>query len=174
MIKADVNYDKNALLAFMKFAVVDRFWKWFIHGALLAFAIAIVIVNLKKDFLPFAIIWLLIVIAIELVIVYSYFIKPKMKLQSFSDDNIIKNHFSFEENVIKLKSQTKARKSENEIPYSAFTRIDESKSTIYLFLNKNSALIVTKSEITEGTVEDLKKFLLRKIPNQKINKLSAK
>ena len=73
MIKADVIYDKKAMLAFMKFAVVDRFWKWFIHGALLAFAIAIVIFNAKTAFLPFAIIWLIIVAGIEFVTVYSYF-----------------------------------------------------------------------------------------------------
>lgn len=174
MIKADVIYDKKAMLAFMKFAVVDKFWKWFIHGALLAFAIAIVIFNAKTAFLPFAIIWLIIVAGIEFVTVYSYFLKPKMKLKAFTEDNIIKNHFSFEEDAIKLKSQSKKRKSENAIPYSAFTRVDESASTIYLFLNKNSALIVTKSEITEGTVENLKRFLIRKIPNQKINKLSVK
>ena len=97
-----------------------------------------------------------------------------IKLKNFTEDNIVFNQFSFEENNIKLFSESKARKGSSELPYSALTRIDESKTTFYLFVNKSSALIITKASITQGSTDDLRKLLISKVPNKKINKLSAK
>lgn len=174
MIKADVTYDKKAMLAFMKFTVVDRLWKWFIYGALLILAIVLTICNAKTNFLPFAIIFLVFASIVDFLTIFSYFINPQLKLKNFSDEKTIVNHFSFEDKVIKLKSESKARKGESELPYYAFKKVDESSSAIYLFLNKTSSLIITKSEITEGSYEELKKFLISKIPNKTINKLSVK
>ena len=174
MIKADVTYDKKAMLAFMRFAAVDRLWKWFVHGAIFLFAIVLTICNVKNDFLPFAIILLVFVSIVEFLNIFAYFINPQIKLKNFTDEKTVINHFSFEDKVIKLKSESKARKGESELPYSAFKKVDESSSAIYLFVNKTSALIVTKSEITSGSVDELKKFLISKIPNKKINKLLVK
>ena len=174
MIKADVTYDKKAMLSFMRFTAIDKPWKLAIYGALFVFAVVLTILNLKTDFLPFAIIVLFFVSLIEIFTIFAYFISPNMKLKNFTDENIIKNHFSFEEKSVKLKSESKARKSDGEIPYYAFVKVDESSLAFYLFVNKTSALIITKSEITEGTPEELKKFLIAKIPDKRINKLSVK
>ncbi len=174
MIKADVTYDKRAMLAFMRFTAVDRFWKWFVYGAIFLFTLVLTICNIGNDFLPFAIILLVFVSIVEFLALFAYFINPQIKLKNFTDNNIVINHFSFEDKVIKLRSESKARKGESELPYSAFKKIDESSSAIYLFVNKSSALIVTKSEITEGSVDELKRFLISKVPNKKINKLSVK
>ena len=174
MITADVKYDKEALGGLMRFSVVDKPWKWIIYGALFVASLILMILNIGSQHLPLTIILLLFVVTICSIVLFSYFINPKLKLKAFTDESIILNRFTFEEKVIKIVSESKKKSGSSEIPYSAFVRVDESSTTFYLFVNKTSALIVTKSAITNGDANELKTFLMAKIPNKKINKLSAK
>lgn len=174
MITADVKYNKEALCGLMRFSVIDKPWKWVIYGALFVVALALMIINIGSKHLPLTIIFLLFVCTICGIVLFAYFLNPRLKLKNFTDESIVSNHFAFDEKVIKISSESKKKSGSSEIPYSAFVRVDESSKTFYLFVNKTSALIITKSEITNGSAEELKKLLLTKIPNKKINKLSAK
>ena len=174
MITANVEYDKKALIGLMRFSVVDKPWKWAIYGAFFLFALIFMLCSIGNNILPFSIIIFVFVCITISFTLFGYFINPIIKMKKFSEENIVLNHFSFEDSAIKIESKSKKRNGSSEIPYSAFTRIDESGTTFYLFVNKTSALIITKASITDGTTDELKSFLLSKIPNKKINKLSAK
>lgn len=174
MITADVYYDKKALTGLMRFSVIDKPWKWIGYGILFAISLALMILNIGKEQLPFTIVWFVFICTICCIVLYAYFANPRIKLKNFNDESIVLNHFAFDENSIKISSESKKKSGTSEIPYFAFVRVAESSTTFYLFVNKTSALIITKSEITNGSAEELKKLLLAKIPNKKINKLSAK
>lgn len=174
MIKADVNYDKKTLVDFIRFAMVNRPWKWGIVGGLFLLSFVLMLISIGSKFLSYSVLLFVLVCMAVASLLIVYFLNPLIKLKDFTDEKIVINHFSFEEKVIKLSSESKVRKGSSELPYSAFTKIDESKNAFYLFVNKSSALIVTKSSITDGTVDDLRKFLISKISNRKINKLSVK
>ncbi len=174
MIKATVNYDKKTMLAFMRFVVIDKPWKFI--GYVLSFILSLflMLVNIGGDyFKTFAILFGFVCVAVGFA-VFAYFINPLIKLKNFTDENVVENTFSFDEDRVRFSSKSKKRSTNSELPYNVFSRIDESKTTFYLFINKSSALIITKSGITDGDEKELRKFLNSKITNKKINKLSKK
>ena len=174
MIKADVLYDKNALSGLMKFNAVDRPWKWAAYILVTLLVTIWLIMNIGRDFFAFYLIILILVAAIDFLVVYAYFIMPKVRLKNFSADKEVMNHFTFTDEAIKISSESKERKGSSEIKYEMIFKACESKDAFYLFVNKRGALIILKDSITEGTVDDLKSLLNAKINDKKRNKLIKK
>ncbi|MBQ9744380.1 MAG: YcxB family protein [Clostridia bacterium] len=170
MIKAKVTYDRAAYTALMKFRAVKSKTDAFIVGIttlvlLVAFIISIGTVNQLVFFLA-----LILMLAIDTMIAYSYFLKPIIRLRKFNDENPIVNTFVFTEDKIQVTSNTKSKNNSSSYEYKMIFKACENKKAFYLFLNKNSALIITKSEITEGNEAYLRAFLTKKIPVKR-NKL---
>lgn len=51
--------------------------------------------------------------------------------------------------------------------YEALQKVYETKTTFYLYLTPRQALLITKSDITKGTPEELRSLLRAKLPAKK-------
>ena len=170
MVKADVVYDKNQFAKFMKFTTVDKPWKWIIYIVATILVTVSLITNIGDSYLSLYIIIAVLIAIIDFFILFSYFILPIVKLKNFTEEQNISNHFEFDEKEIRFSSESKLRKGSAKILYQQIFQIKESKTTIYIYVNRKSALIVDKSCITEGSVKTLKALLKEKVPDRR-NKL---
>ncbi|MBQ8393064.1 MAG: YcxB family protein [Clostridia bacterium] len=170
MIKAKVTYDRAAYTALMKFrAVKSKADAITVGVATLVLLVAFIVSIGTNNQLVFSL-TLILILAIDTVIAYSYFLKPIIRLRKFNDANPIVNTFVFTEDKIQVTSNTKSKNNCSSYEYKMIFKACENKKAFYLFLNKNSALIITKSEITEGNEAYLRAFLTKKIPVKR-NKL---
>lgn len=63
--------------------------------------------------------------------------------------------FQFEEESFRLKIEAGKHTEELEIPYSQVPRIHETKQYFYIYIGKSQVLILNKSNITEGSADEL-------------------
>lgn len=174
MISADVLYDKKALTSLMKYSSIDKPWKWVVYALVTLLAVSWFVISVSTSgFSVYYLIILLIAVVIDFLVIYSYFIMPKVKLKSFTEENEVTNHFTFCDDSIRIRSVSKKRTGTSDIKYTMIYKACESKDTFYLFLNKRGALIIKKDCITNGTVEGLRALLTEKI-SYKRNKLNKK
>ena len=174
MIKANVTYDRAAYTALMKFRAVKSKTDAIILGAAtLVLLIAFIVSIGTENYLVFSL-GLILMLAIDAVVAYGYFLKPIIRLRKFNDASPIVNSFVFTDDKIQVTSNTKSKNNSSSYDYKIIFKACENKKAFYLFLNKNSALIITKSEITEGSEEYLRAFLSKKIPSSKNKLLKTK
>ena len=170
MIKARVTYDRAAYTALMKFRAVKSKTDAIILGAVtVALLVAFILSIGTENYLVFSL-GLMLMLAIDAVVAYGYFLKPIIRLRKFNDATPIVNSFVFTEDKIQVTSNTKSKNNSSSYEYKMIFKACESKKAFYLFLNRNSALIITKSEITEGNEAYLRAFLSKKL-SSKQNKL---
>jgi len=170
MIKASVTYDKAALSALMKYNAVKSPSDAISMGIATALMIVAMILSVgTATFTIFSIV-LVLVLAFDFVMAFNYFIKPIIKLKSFSEENTVVNNFIFTNESILVTSKSKVKSGSSTIKYEWITKACETKGAFYLFLNKSGGLIITKSEITEGSDNELRALLSSKI-SAKRNKL---
>ena len=170
MIKASVTYNKAALSALMKYNAVKSpadAISMLIATALMAVAMAFS--SGTSMFMVFSIV-LVLVLAFDFVMAYNYFIRPVVKLKGFTEENTVVNNFIFTDENILVTSKSKVKTGSSTIKYEWITRACETKNAFYLFMSKQGCLIITKGEITEGNVIQLRALLSSKI-SAKRNKL---
>ncbi len=174
MIKAKVTYDRAAYTELMKFRAVKSKTDAIILGiATLGFLVAFIASIGTENYLVFSLA-LILMLAIDAVVAYGYFLKPIIRLRKFNDANPIVNSFVFTDDKIQVVSNTKSKNNSSEYQYTMIFKACENKKAFYLFLNKNSALIITKSEITEGSEDYLRAFLSKRIPSKRNKLLKTK
>ena len=81
------------------------------------------------------------------------------------------NHFIFTNDSILATSKSKVRTGSSTYKYEWIMKACETKTAFYLFFNKEGGLIITKSEISEGSADQLRALLSSKI-SAKRNKLN--
>ncbi len=170
MFKANVTYDKAALIGLMKYSILGSPSKLIAYIFITAFTGVLFLASIGSDVFVAFLIMFIIVVAVDAMVVLGYFVKPKIKLKNFTDDNIVINNFIFTNESILVSSKSKTRTGSSTIKYEWIIKACESKNAFYLFVNKQGGLIITKSEITEGNADQLRAFLCSKIPAQR-NKL---
>ena len=171
MIKADVTYNKAALTGLMRYNILSSPVKLLLYIFITAILFAFMISNTQNSsFAVFLIIFILCA-AVTLTVALLYFIKPLIKLRDFSDDNTVMNYFIFTNDSILATSKSKIRTGSSTYKYEWIMKACETKTAFYLFFNKEGGLIITKSEITEGSEDQLRALLSSKI-SVKRNKLN--
>ena len=171
MIKADVTYNKAALMGLMRFNILSSPVKLLIYISITVLSLLFMISN--KENASFVIFLILFILSLTttLTVLYMYFIKPAIKLKNFTEDNVVLNSFIFTKENILASSKSKVRTGSSTYKYEWIMKACETKTAFYLFFNKEGGLIVTKAEIKEGTVDELRNLLSSKI-SQKRNKLN--
>ena len=171
MIKADVTYNKAALIGLMRYNILSSPIKLLLYLFITAISLALMISNTQNpSFTVFLIVFILCMIVTSSVLL-MYFLKPLIKLKSFTDDNTVMNYFIFTKDSILATSKSKIRTGSSTYKYEWILKACETKNAFYLFFNKEGGLIITKSEITEGTADQLRDLLSSKI-SEKRNKLN--
>ena len=171
MIKADVTYNKSALIGLMRYNILTSPVKLLLYAFITAISFAFMVSNTQNSsFVVFLIIFILCV-TFTATVALLYHLKPYIKLKDFTDDKTVMNHFIFTNDSILATSKSKIRTGSSTYKYEWIMKACETKTAFYLFFNKEGGLIITKSEITEGTEDQLRSLLSSKI-SVKRNKLN--
>ena len=83
MIKASVTYDKAALMGLMKYGTLGSPAKLAAYIFLTLFTAFLTVVNIGSNAFVTFIIMFAIVLAVDIAVIYAYFIKPKASARSF-------------------------------------------------------------------------------------------
>lgn len=169
MIKATTVYDRKVNEELLKFNLISNPFKWVIYLVATVSGVILCILNAGSDFFTISVLILISSIALDLVIVYYYFISPKLKLKRFKDSDAVTNYIEFEDKAIHIKSKYNGKKESNTIPYEKIYKLCEGPTAFYFFVDKYNTLIVNKDGI-EGSISDLKAFLMQKVDGKR-NKL---
>ena len=169
MIKATTVYDKRVNEELIKFNLLGNPLRWIVYLVATICSVLLLIFNLGSDFFTISIFILAFVIFFDLILIYSYFIAPKLKLRNFNDKDVVTNFVEFDNSAIRIKSKYNGKKESTSIPYDKIYKLCESSFAFYFFVDKYNTLIVTKKGV-EGSVDDLKSFLKEKISGNR-NKL---
>lgn len=170
MIKASVVYDKEANIDLMQFNIVSNPWKWAIYILATISSILLLIFNIDSDYFSISIGILICMVLLDLSVLYYYFISPKLEIRKIRENDYVTNHYEFDENIIKIRTEYKDKKEQSKLFYQKIYKICEGKNAFYIFVDKYNTLIVTKASITGGSVDDLRAHLSARVTGRK-NKL---
>lgn len=170
MIEAELIYDKAAMTALMKFGAVSRPWRWLLYAFATAFASLAYILSFGTGYAMLFLATLLIVVFLDILVLYAYFLMPTIKLKDFEKNETVSNRFVFNQDEILIYSKRGGKSSTSKIGYSNIFKACEGKEYFFLFINKTSALIIKKNGIKNGGASDLRAFLSSKIHGKR-NKL---
>lgn len=104
-----------------------------------------------------------ILLFVNLMIVFTGFILPKIQYKQNALLHGVVNELSFEENKFSVEQHGENASGTAKINYDAVWRVYETKDFIYIYVNSRQAHIVDKSTITGGTAIDLHILLVQKI-----------
>lgn len=84
------------------------------------------------------------------------------------------NNFALTEEEILVDSKSTLGRGNSRLNYSALESVHETEEAFYLYISKQQAYILNKSDITEGTVSELQSLLKEKVPKYVVRKRNTK
>ena len=165
-IKACSVYDKKTITAYSKQSIKRLKPLYIIVYVLFGFMF---IVNLYDIIALNASISVLLVpvLITTIFLLYIYVFLPKFnyKLQKTKTDAV--NQFTFYDTKLLAVSTSQGITGTSEVEYSTLNKVLETKDYIYLYIAKEKAMIVDKSTITNGSVEDIRSAITSQIGIEK-------
>ncbi len=102
-----------------------------------------------------------------LLLVFSYFIFPRIKLRRSAANNLT-CALTFHDDAFVMVTDSPLVQENSRISYEQIYKIAEGKEDMYIFLTKRNALIIDKSGFVQGDEHQLKDFLSTKLDKKKI------
>lgn len=161
-IKAKCKFDLKTMQAFMRFLMFKKAnpKKRIITWSVIFFVLFLIIIweTIVFGAQSTMFIMLVIVIFVELLGFYMYFILPKIKYNSMGamKDNV--SEYIFCDNSVKVISTSEESKGQTEFQYSTISKIYETSEYFFIFSQiNNQVFIVDKSTVEKGAREEIKK-----------------
>lgn len=160
-IKTSTVYTYEAFKDFYRFSVFQgKYGKIGKYVLLIFCPVALIFLSMQlKDFI-------ILFLFISFIFIYAfifYFIMPKKayktQLNVFNGSNVI----IFKSDEIKVTITNCGFSANSSIQYFALYKIYETEKYFYLYLNKRAAYVIAKTGINNGTIEELRAFLKKKL-----------
>ncbi len=103
--------------------------------------------------------------AFFLLFIYVFLPKLNYKMQKTTTDTI--NKYTFYDTKLVAISTAKGITSTSEVEYSTLDRVLENKKYIYIYIAKDKAMIVDKSTITNGSIDEIRCAITSQIGTNK-------
>ncbi len=108
---------------------------------------------------------LIVLIACASIYAYMYFALPRIQYARYGKMRGTMNVYCFDENGLKVTSNnTTGIQGDFFITYNMISKIKETKSYLFIYMNKLSVYIVDKTMIQNAAPEDLHNLLVSKVP----------
>lgn len=163
-IKAKCKHDLDSIKALVRLTMFKkedpkkRMIMWsVIYGILYAVLIFEMIAFGVDKFLIFT---LSVCVLFRILMWFWYLFFPRIQYKSLSKMKDAENQYVFYDDSLKVSTITEEYDGESEIKYSLFTRVFETSVYLFLCQTNNSILIVKKSTVENGTVEEIRSKLL--------------
>lgn len=116
-----------------------------------------------------SIVWLMmaIIILADLLFGYMYFIVPKIQYKSAKKFADIENNYIFKDDELSTTSNNAQYNGSSTMKYEMIFKVYESKDYFFIYINKMQAYIVDKSQIIDGTAEEIRAAILKYLPPKK-------
>lgn len=108
---------------------------------------------------------LLIWIFVTIMLIFVYFIMPKVAFKKNKVGKNSENLFTFREDTFEIEGSNGNYNGKSEIKYSVLHKIYETREFLYIYINFNQAYIVDKKTISDEAL--LRELLVSKIGNKK-------
>lgn len=102
-------------------------------------------------------------VAALLLELYLYFVIPRIRYHGLGERKDSTHEFLFTDDSVEFCSGENGYQGEHTIKYRALARVVETARYMYLFQDKNHALIVAKATISGGTALELREKLQSKL-----------
>lgn len=176
MIKAKTEYTKELLLKFARFNAYKQSGQvvTYIILELVMLVLASIFIFTSENTFEF-IASISIITPLFLFMVPAIILVTPMLVARMSKNLIGSvNTYEFLDNEIVFESTLPTAAGQIKANYNYFESVYETKDVIYLYISKQQAFILNKSDITEGSVSDLQGLLRKNIPaNKYIVKLNS-
>ena len=159
--------NKERLIRFSNYAGLHKLGLWLALLAATVFVtIPFVLQFTGQGIDARVIIGFCLVTGLDFFYVSSYFIIPRatLKKSPLLGVTIV---FTFLDSIFAMDALTKKGSDRSTFRYSDLVKIAESKEDLYLYITKNQAFIVDKSNFTEEELSELKAYIKSKIPSTK-------
>ena len=158
-IELDSILTRERLNKFYDYAGMSHKLLWTVLAIVtVAFAAMFTVDILVGGFKSEALIFLIAVIVYDLLIVYSHFIAPKRR--KFS---LFKSHYIFTDDTVTITTVGEGVNENISYSYDKFFKCIVNVSDMYLYINRNYALIMDASSLNDEQIE----FILGKINKRK-------
>jgi len=156
-------YSKERLLRFANFVAFRKLFMWIILAivtilATIPFVFQFTTIGINGNI----ILGFCLILLADLFYVFSYFIAPRMTINKSPSLGVAIN-YTFLDSVFLMDSSSKAGAEKATLNYTSLLKVKESKTDIYLYISRNQAYIVDKSEMTEEQATELFSFLNNKL-----------
>ncbi len=165
-INASAVYDKKAIIEYSKQSIKRLKPLYILLFILIGFLFAIYLYDIIALNYPITVLFVPVCILL-LFILYAFVFLPRFnyKLQKTKTDAI--NEYTFYDTRFTVVSTAGGITGTNEVEYTAINRVLETKDYIYIYIAKAKAMIVDKSTINGGTVEEIRKAIAWQIGTNK-------
>ena len=145
------------LTMFKKANPKNRMIFWSVAFAVLFAIIILEIIAFGMDLI------LLVLLGVEILwlmmMCFWYFIIPRIQYKALAKMKDAENEYVFCDNVLKTFTKSQEYNGEAEIEYSLFVKVYETSKYFFMYQTNNQVLIVDKSTIEGGTVEEIRNKL---------------
>lgn len=115
-----------------------------------------------------SIILLMCIVALAFLSCYRYFISPKKQYKALSRIKNLEYNYTFYDDEIEMESKGEGYNNKMNINYSLVPKVIETPKYVIIIKNGNQAMMVDKSTVVNGTLEELKKKLVSSIKGKYI------
>lgn len=172
MIKFVSKFNYDSVLQLNKHSIKKLWWLYLLFSLLFAIAGVLNFVGEERDIFLGV---FLIVIAVAFTPFCLLFTSAAVKRQSrsmpsLSDDTVQTFVFDSQQVIITVQKGEDFH-SETVTKYNYFYRIEESATHFFLYISKNQSHIIPKSDLVEGSLDDLKTIFAKNMGvNYKVRK----
>ena len=113
-----------------------------------------------------AIILISAVLIVLLLDLFMYFVLPKIQFKALAKMRAVENDYLFCDNVLKITTKSEEYNGEAEIEYSLFVKVYETSKYFFIYQTGNQVLLVDKSTVDGGSVDDIRNKLSSFVKNK--------
>lgn len=175
-IKAKTEYTKDTLLKFTRFSAVRSPFQvaFFIFLELFMLAMVLMLIVTAESSIELLLSVVLLAPLFLTVVPLAIWLTPKFTAKMSKNLLGCTNTYVFFNEELEIHSDLPVCRGESRVSYQHLDSVYETNDAFYLFISKLQALIVNKSDITEGTVGELQELLRKNIPLKKYHTKTKK
>ncbi len=165
-IKASSVYDKKTIVSYTKQSIKRLKPLYIILYALIGFLFVVnlygvIALNESKTSLLFPVL----IGAFFVLYIYVFLPKFNYKMQKTKTDAV--NEYTLYDTKFVVISTAKGITGTSEVEYSTLNRVLETKDYIFLYIAKEKAMIIDKSTVTNGSIEEIRSAIISQIDADK-------
>ncbi len=167
-IKATTTYSYEIYKEYTKFSMYKgkTYIKWLFLTTIVLGTILSLYGFINDDDTTISLVFMILIILMVVIMIFSSCILPKIMYKSMKNISDIKNEFIFKDDEFSTVSSSLQFNGNSTTKYEMLYKVYETPKYFYIYINKAQAYIVNKSEIIDGTAEQIRDSFLKHLTHK--------